>query len=339
MKKKLIKITNIIIIVIISLFLTSCLDGDIDVARLMEEPLEYSMPLGKCITEDIYGVLPEILPEYIGMYIEVNPVYGTKLRISNVEILPQMIMQAYNNPDNYVDIDFKNKFENQIKIYTYDDHEVLTLLIASDEGLYAREDKNSPVFRLPEYIYYIIESCLWQMGDEEVNMTETACSLVEPLSDWSVSDGTAKLELRIPHDVKTVLYAMYGNTEVIFVNYKIYSFVELTQQVKLYMLLSYEGYDETEDGFYLRYREVIPIQMLYSWVEGGFWALTEIKFTDYEEGKLTDTNVRKILPYQDTKTALEDLSDISTISLELRRQAMVYLSKTNRGSIEILEPK
>ena len=332
--------------------LSGCVDGEIDVSRLMEKPMEYTIPVGKHVEDRFWGTEPDLISDYAEYYIDINPAYGEKMRISQVEILPQLIMEAFKDSSNIVDYEFKEKFENKITVYNDANEKELILELASDGTIYAREDKNSPVFRFPEYVYYIIEGALWQIGDADVNFTETCNSLIQPLEKWSPSMGAAPIELRAEHDIKTMLYMMYGYTDAIFVNFKIYSTLSLDRQYKVYRLMSYEGYDyvdevyEDDEGehirktFWPRFGEVIPAQLVYSWVEGNFWTLTEIKFASYNEyGKLTETNIRKILPFLDTQSALQDLSDTSSFEEELERQAIEYLSSIGKGDVERVDRK
>ncbi len=189
----------------------------------MEKPLEYTVPRVKSIDEDKWGADPEVMPKYEGYYIDINPIQGDKLRLVDLEILPQIIMEAYNDRDNVIDEDFKQDFDNTFRIFNAEDELVLHAEVASDGTLYARKDKDSPVFRLPDYAYYAIEACLWNMGDPQWNvgnpdgeLSETACSLRPPLADWAPSMGTGGIELRLEHDIKTLIYQMYGYSEDVF---------------------------------------------------------------------------------------------------------------------------
>jgi len=324
--------------------LSSCIDGEIDVSRLMEKPLDYTIPHVKNVEERFWGDDPQVEADYTEYYIDISPVYGEKLRISQVEILPQLIMEAYNNPDNRVDYEFKQKFNNKITVYNDSNQKELEIELASDGTLFARLDKDSPVFRFPEYVYYSIEATLWNMGDADVDITETCNSLIEPLSDWSPSKGPEMIELRLDHDIKTMLYLMYGYADAVFISYTRYSTLDLDQQYKIYMLLSYGGYEYVENdediSFYPRYGEVVPVQLVYSWVEGGFWALTDMKFAEQASyNKYKEENIRKVLPFLDTQAALEDLKDTSTLEEEVKRQAMEYLSSIGKGYITVEDRK
>ena len=342
-----------IVIIIAALSFSGCIDGELDVSRLMEKPMEYTMPVGKHIEDRFWADDPDLMAQYTEYYIDIDPTYGEKLRISQVELLPQLIMEAYSDPDNIVEYDFKEKFQNKVTVYSDSNQKALELELASDGTIYARLDKDSPVFRFPEYVYYAMEGALWQIGDQENDITETCNSLIMPLESWSPSMGSTMLELRMDHDIKTMLYLMYGYADAVFVNYNIYSTLDLDRQYKIYMLLSYEGYeyvDEVEevDGeeitthtFRPRYGEVIPVQMVYSWVEGNFWALTDMKFAEYDEyGRLTETKIRNILPYLDTQQALSDLDDTSQFEEAVQRQAIEYLSVIGKGDeVERVERK
>ncbi|MEX1377066.1 MAG: hypothetical protein AB1Z23_06250 [Eubacteriales bacterium] len=330
----------IIMIFSVSLSFSGCIDGELDVSRLMEKPLEYNMPIGKNVEERFLGTEPTIINDYAGYYVDVHPVYGQSVRISQLPLIPQMIMEAYNNNSTKVNYQFKEKFRNSLTVYNDIHEKVLELELSSDGTIYARKDKKSPVFRFPEYVYYAIEGILWNMGDAAVNKTETCNSLIEPLADWSPSMGPELIELRLEHDVKTMLYIMYGYSDALFITYETYSTLALDRQYKIYMLLAYEGYDFVEDTFWPRYGEVIPVQLIYSWVEGNIWTLTEIKFASYNKyGKMPQENIRKILPFLDTQKALAALEDTTKYEEELERQAMEYLSDIGKGNIKVVDRK
>ena len=336
-------IKNIILTIMIfsvSLSFGGCIDGELDVSRLMEKPLEYTMPIGKSVEERFIGTEPAIMSEYAEYYVDIHPVYGKSVRISQLPIIPQLIMEAYKNKATIVKYEFKEKFRNTIFVYDDSNEKILELELASDGTIYAREDKDSPVFRFPEYVYYAIEGILWNMGDAEVNETETCNSLINPLEDWSPSMGSEQIELRLEHDLKTMLYIMYGYSDALFLTYETYSTLELDRQYKIYMLLAYEGYDYKDDTFWPRYGEVIPCQLIYSWVEGNIWTLTDIKFAAYNNyGQLPEEYIRKVLPFLDTQQALADLQDTKKYEEELERQAMEYLSDIGKGDIEVVDRK
>ena len=333
-------IISVFILITISAAFSGCIDGEIDVARLMEKPIDYSIPIVKNVEDRFWGADPDLTSEYAEFYIDIDPVYGEKIRISQVEILPQLIMEAYKNPDNIVEDEFRQKFGNRIIVYNDANQVEVELQLASDGTIYARKDKDSPVFRFPEYVYYAIEGMLWKIGDSDTDITETCNSLIMPLEDWSPSMGSDILELRLNHDIQTMLFLMYGYSDAVFVNYKIYSTLELDRQYKLYTLLSYEGYDYVDDTFWPRYGEVIPCQLIYSWVEGGFWALTDMKFADYTSyNKFAEEDIRKILPFLDTQAALEDLKDTTKFEEELERQAKEYLSSIGKGYLTVEDRK
>jgi len=351
-KSKIKNILSVLLILLITIPFSGCIDGELDVSRLMEKPLTYTMPIGKHVEDRFWGEEPQLMSEYTEYYIDINPTFGKKLRISQVEILPQLIMEAYKDKDNIVQYDFKQKFDNQITVYNDSNQKELELELASDGTIYARLDKDSPVLRFPEYVYYALEGALWYLGDENNkdsegnNYTETCSSLIEPLTKWSPSMGQSLIELRLEHDIKTMLYIMYGYSDAVFVNYKIYSTKDLDRQYKVYMLLSYEGYEykydeeEEKEKFWPRYGEVIPVQLVYSWVEGNLWAITDMKFATYNDyNKLTEDKIRKVLPFLDTQSALDDLDDTSLFKEDLERQAMEYLSSIGKGDIEVDERK
>ncbi len=243
MKKMIIKTTMLVVLLIIAVLFSACLKN-FDVSRLIDEPIPFEAP-------EVYDWVekqqpPEAMDEYKGAYIDVNPIFGESLRIKGIDYVAQQIIEASKNLDRIVDIEPSRRgFKNKIKIYSADDALLGSFEFASDLMLYAREDKNSPLFLIPEYAYYTIEHTLLQLGS----------SLVEPLENWErieqLGDERAQynmgeLELRITHDIKTILVRKYGLSEAYFLNYEIYTTAEYASSkeitVRVYALVGYAGY-------------------------------------------------------------------------------------------------
>ena len=131
-RKNIIKILIVLSILLSVFSMSSCIDGELDVSRLMEKPLDYSIPVGKNISKKFLGEEPELMSEYAEYYVDIDPVYGEKLRISQIQLLPQLIMEAYKDSSNVVEADFKDKFQNKITVYNDSNEEELEVLLASD---------------------------------------------------------------------------------------------------------------------------------------------------------------------------------------------------------------
>lgn len=313
-----------------AMMITSC--GNIDVSKLVEAPIDYKRPP---FDEDSKKVFcPAPLDGYLGSYIDVTPVVGDRVRLNGMEYAVQIILNAAADSRAYVQEDFKGSFNNTLTIYDKDDKQMLNILVSSDETLYARQDKDSPIFRVPQYAYYAIEASLWQVGG----------SLVNPLDKWKpdAEGSMTQLELHLPHDIKTMLHQIHGYSDGYFVNCKVYSTNVQKQYVKVYALIGYGGYAMEMDDkvvFAMQFHDVTPVQLVYTWVNGESWRLTKFKLPQYDKtkpgAKLKEANVRAILPFKDTQFAMQDLGDTSDVILEIHRQAMDYLRENGFNDIEL----
>jgi|GEM_PF-5812793 len=343
-------------------------DGRIDVSRLVEEPLAYTPPEYSDYPEKVYPGKEDYHPDYEGHYIVVTPVMGNSVRLNEMEYLVQEIFDAYSNTNLLVGMDIKTRFKNKLTVYSSSGIELLTLTFASDDSLYARPGNDGPIFRMPQYIYYTLESMLWQVGG----------SLEDPLTKWTPYDttleedqqlsgaGNAPVELQIPHDIKTMLVSIYGKHDSYFINFEIYSTAVSEQTVRVYLMAGYACYDEVDkDGNIVRkgkvviteedgskhtvipetieYKPVIrdatPIKLVYQWVEGKMWRITEFNFPrNYNIKKShAEADIRYIMPFEDTKRALAVLKNTDDIYLDLYRQALDHLRETGRGQMPVVK--
>lgn len=326
------RLLGIILAVVISVAaMTGC--GNIDVSKLVEKPIDYKRPPYAEDAEKVYCPLP--LEDLKGMYIDVSPVVGNPVRLSGMEYVAQIILNAAADSRAYLEEDFKGSFHNTVTVYSKDDKELLKIMMASDETLYARQNADSPIFRVPQYAYYAIEASLWQVGG----------SLAKPMDKWKPKESMSQMELHLPHDIKTMIHQIHGYSDAYFVNFKIYSTKVDKQYIKIYALVGYGGYAVEMDEkpkFALKFHDVTPVQFIYTWVNGESWRLTKFKLppvTDEQRAKpnfsLQEGHVRSILPFKDTQTAMIDLGDTSDIMLEIHRQALNYLRENGITDCEL----
>ena len=357
MKKIIIKITSIFVCMAFIISFSGCI-RNIDVSRLVEEPIPFKAP--EVTDSEMKISPPEAENQYQGAYIDISPVFGDSVRITGLDYAIQLIFEAYNNPNLLVNEEpSKRGYKNSIKIYNRKDQLLGSFEISSDFLQYARADKNSPLFLMPEYSYYMIEYALWKAG----------ASLVPPMEDWEriepVGDERAEynvgmLELRLEHDVKTILVQKYGYSEAYFLNYDIYSTAEYSSNkelsVRVYVLVGYAGYSKYEEVFTVEeieqglnvdpktlfspdsYRSEKAARLVYTFVDSRYFRMTsytENAEYDKEFPSTLESRVRAIFPYEDMKKVMETLNDVSEIRLDLHRQALDYLRISGQGDIEI----
>ena len=360
MKKKALKIAALIMCAAVAASFSGCL-RNIDVSRLVEEPTPYKPPEIEASEEKIYP--DETDDAYKGAYMDVTPVFGERVRIRGLEHVIQLIIEAYNNPDRLVDEEpSKRGYKNHIKIYNRQDQVLGEFDISSDFLLYARADKDSPLFLLPEYAYYTLEYALWQAeegGASLVNQLET-WERIKPVGDERATYKTDVLELRLAHDIKTILVQKYGIAEAYFLNYDIYATAEYASSeiltVRVYALAGYAGYSmmeeektveekeaETEETppeivFTQNFKTITAARIIYTFVDGKYFRMTEYREpAQYDENypSTEESRIRAIFPYEKMKELMAALNDTSIIDLDIHRQALDYLRISGQGNIRI----
>ena len=358
MKKLGIKFISLFLCAALAVSFSGCIKN-IDVSRLVEEPIEFEAPEVEDYAEK--NPTPEVEDQYMGAYIDVYPVFGESVRVKGMEIVAQEIIKAYNNPSRIVNEEpSKRGYKNKIKIYNRQDQFLAEFEISSDFMLYARADKNSPLFLLPEYAYYTLEYTLWLAN----------ASLAAPLEDWERIDpigderATYKqkpLELRLAHDIKTILVKKYGYSEAYFTNYNIYTTAEYSSsdllEVRVYALLGYAGYSMAEEDltpeerekyeeegkdpeivFTTDFRNETAIRLIYTFVDSKYYRLTDYREPageDEDNPSSLESRIRAIFPYEYMEDVMLALDDVTPIRLELHRQALDYLRISGQGDTGI----
>ena len=356
MKKTGIKIAAFFMIALFAASFSGCL-RKIDVSRLVEDPTEFEAPEILEVEDKNYP--GEVEDHLKGAYIDVYPVFGDSVHITGMEYVIQQIIDAYGDPGRIIDEEpSKLGYKNLIKIYNRQDQLLGRFEISSEFLLYARTDKNSSLFLLPEYAYYTIEYALWLRG----------ASLVEPLEDWErlppLGDERATykeemLDLRLAHDIKTVLVQKYGVSEAYFLYHHIYTTAEYASSdlltVRVYALVGYAGYSMKEEEktveqkekeakmenppeskilFSQDYHVEKAARIIYTFVDGKYYRMTDYdEEADYNEElpSSRESRIRAIFPYEYMKEVAAALEDISNIDLDRHRQALDYLRKSGPG--------
>jgi hypothetical protein len=280
-----------------------------------------------------------------------------------MEYIAQQMLEASRDEGRIIDTQSsKIGYKNKIDIYNAQDKLLGSFELSSDFMLYARKDKNSPIFLVPEYAYYTIESCLWQIGS----------SLVEPMENWKrfepIGDERAEydismLELRFAHDIKTILIQKYGLSEAYFLTHKIYTTAEYASSklltVRVYALLGYAGYSQKEGELCESCKEDGPVEdctkcksnyfgpdyhvetaarLIYTLTEGKYFRLTDYSEpAEYNKDfpASLESRIREIFPYKYMKDVTAALKDTSNIHLDVHRQALDYLRASDQGDLLI----
>ncbi len=351
---------SFVLVIAFVLSFSGCLKN-VDVSRLVEAPYPFKAPEAE--DEEDKVIVPEADNLYQDAYIDVTPAFGDKVRVKGIDYAIQLIFEAYTNPDKILNEEASRKgYKNNIKIYNRKDQLLGSFEISSDFLLHARADKDSPLFLMPEYSYYMIEYALWKAGGSLV-MPMREWERIEPIGDERATYNINVLELRLEHDVKTILIQKYGYSEAYFMNYSIYRTAEYKTDdrlmVRVYAFIGYAGYskhepeekvgeddeEEAEDVepevlFGMDYHHEKATRLIYTFVDGKYFRLTE--YTEHAENDPTseyqptlESRIRSIFPYEYLKKVLEEIKDPTEVLMDLKRQALDYLRLSNQGDIKI----
>ena len=358
MKRIGIKFISLFMCAALAVSFSGCI-RNIDVSRLVEEPIAFEAPEVEESVDKIFP--PEVEDQYVGAYMDVYPVFGDSVRIKGRELIAQEIIKAYNDPQKIIDEEpSKRGYKNKIKIYNRQDQFLAEFEISSDFLLYARSDKNSPLFLLPEYAYYTLEYTLW-LANASLAPPMEEWERITPLGDERATYAQKPLELRLAHDIKTLLVQKYGYSEAYFTNYNIYTTAEYSSrdllEVRVYALLGYAGYSmaeeeltpeekekyeeegkEPETVFAAKFRNETAVRIIYTFVDSQYYRLTDYKEPaeeDKDHPSSLESRIRAIFPYEYMKDMMAALDDVTPIKLEIHRQALDYLRISGQGKVKI----
>ncbi len=224
------------------------------------------------------------------------------------------------------------KFGNDIEVYDPNSDASYHFQIASDGQLLMRAD-DGHVFRMPEYIYYLLEQRLWEVGG----------TLKEGTITWQPESGSTELlETELPRLIKTAMLPAYGYAMGYFCSYKIYGLnTSNKDSVKIYMLLMYMGYDidDTKGAAFLpEFSHVSAASLTFKRLRGNTWQLAELRLpvTPKEVNKdTTYASVRKVLPFEHMDAYEADIKDTSALTKDIVRQATEFLRENGLTGLSI----
>lgn len=223
------------------------------------------------------------------------------------------------------------KFGNDIEVVSPDSGSRFHYKAASDGQLLMQDDYGQ-VFRMPEYIYYLLEQKLWEVGG----------TLNEAPLTWDPQTGTQQLETEMPRLLKTAMLPAYGYALGYFCSYKIYGInTSIKDTVKVYMLLMYAGYDlDSTKGvaFLPLFSHTSAAQMVFTRIRGNTWRMTDLRLPAIPKDanqQTVYTSVRKVLPFENMDAYTEDMKDTSALTKDIVRQATEFLRAYNLSGLTI----
>lgn len=267
---------------------------------------------------------------FAGYVVRVKPVKGPQALLTE-PIAAQLLLDASVTARLQVS-DAVAKFDNDIEVYDPNSTTKYHFKAASDGQLLMRNDQGH-VFRMPEYIYYLLEQKLWEVGG----------SLKTGVLTWQPESGsTQQLETELPRLIKAAMLPAYGYALGYFCSYKIYGLNTTTKDtVKVYMLLCYMGYDvdATKGSAFLPlFTHTSAAQLVFTRIRGNTWQFADLRLPVTPKDVNKDTtyaSIRKVLPFEDMDAYDADIKDTSALTKDIVRQATDFLRENGLTGLTI----
>ncbi len=274
------------------------------------------------VTPSPEKVCPPEVERFAGYTINLKPARGPMVIIQE-PVAAQLIMDAYSTDRLQVQ-DAIGKFNNKLEVLDPEGKARYSFNVASD-GQLLMKASDGKVFRMPEYVYYLIEDQLWTYNG----------SLIDSNLKWDPEKGTSQLELELPRYLKAGMLPAFGYASAYFTNYTLYGVnTETRNTAKIYLLLTCAGYEISGNSFAPRFLYTTPATLIFTKAGDG-WQLTGLKQPPNlkeKKGKDLYNSVRTIFPYDYMEDVLEDLNKVSKEKgnspqiKDIVRQATEYLN-------------
>jgi hypothetical protein len=273
-------------------------------------------------------IAPPDVSNFAGYSLNLKPARGPSV-VMQEPVAAQLIMEAFSSERLQVR-DAKAKFGNKVELVDPEGKVRYKFTLASDGQLLLKYmEGDGRVFRMPEYIYYLMENTLWSHGG----------SLMENQVKWQPDKGTQLLELELPRLVKSAMLPAFGYSMAYFTTYKIYGVnTETRNTAKVYLLVTYAGYGISGETFAPDFLYTTPVTMIFAKTGGDYWNLVEFKQPPQTKTKLKKdlyANVRTIFPYECMEPVMDDLADLSGQEKAIVRLATEYLNDVGISGLTV----
>lgn len=233
---------------------------------------------------------------YQGYYLRIKPARGPEITLKE-PVAAQLIMDSLQVER----LQVKEKvgtFRARVDILGPDGKVQYAFTVSSDGQTLIRY-KDGRVFRMPEYVYYLIEESLWTYDG----------TLVETPLKWQPEKGNTQLELVLPRLIKTSLLPAFGYAPAYFCSYKIYAVnTETRDKAKVYMLITYAGYDFEGNTFSPTFQYTTPATLIFTSTGTDTWRLAGFKQPpETKEDRNLYTDIRTIFPYECMEEVMADI--------------------------------
>lgn len=270
-------------------------------------------------------IAPPDVTNFTGYSLKLKPVQG-RTAIMQEPIAAQLIMEAFSSERLRVQDD-KGQFNNKLEVLDPEGKSKYSFTLSSDGRMLLKSANDGRVFRMPEYVYYLMEENLWSYNG----------SLMDTLVKWQPDKGTATLELQLPRLLKTAMLPAFGYSMAYFVTYKIYGVnTSVRNTAWVYLLITYAGYDIQGTTFAPDFLYTTPVSLTFTRTGGDYWKLTELKQPPQTELKKDlFTNVRKIFPYDCMDAVMTDLENTDFQVRDIVSLATEYLQEMGFSGLTV----
>jgi hypothetical protein len=271
-------------------------------------------------------IAPPPVSNFMGYSIRLEPARGSSIVLME-PVAAELIMGAFSSERLQV-TDAEGTFANKLELLDEGGTPRYAFELSSDgQMLLKYTGEGGRVFRMPEYIYNLLEENLWSYGG----------SLMEAPLSWQPSKGTALLELQLPRLIKAAMLPAYGYAMAYFTTYKIYGVnTSVRNTAKVYLLVTYAGYDIYGTAFSPTFIVTTPATLIFKTAGGNNWQFTS--FLQPPQTKLKKdlfTNVRTIFPYEYMDAVLADLADSAFQLRDIVRLATEYLRDAGLSGLTV----
>jgi hypothetical protein len=272
-------------------------------------------------------VEPPAASNFLGYSIRLEPARGSAV-ILQEPAAAQLIMGAFSSERLLVK-DAVGKFGNKVELIDPGGVPRYAFDLSSDGHMLLRyAGGDGRIFRMPEYIYYLMENVLWSYGG----------SLMDAPVKWQPAKGTSMLELELPRLLKAAMLPAYGYAMAYFATYKIYGVdTSVRNTAKVYLLITYAGYDIAGANFSPNFIVTTPVTLIFKTTGGDYWQLTALlQPPKTERKKDLYSNVRTIFPYAYMDPVMVDLADASFQVGDIVRLATEYLHSAGISGLNVI---
>ncbi len=264
--------------------------------------------------------------QYEGWSLRVHPALGPEALLTDGFAVQQVLAAAGDESLTVADAG-DTRFKSRIELIDPDGKTQHTYAVNS-EGLLLLRTSKGRVFRMPEYVYYLIESQLWAY----------AGTLKDSVLLWDPAVGADAMETDLDRLIKTALLPGWGYADTYFQTYEVLGVdTETRDTAKVYLMLSYAGYSVQGKQFDQQFQCTAPARLVFTKLGNNRWQLVDFRQADpnADSQQVLYDNLRKVLPYEYMEDVMAEMEDTTALTDEIHRQVTDYLRDRGLSDLEI----